>query len=113
MRTEVDVISAGDFVVAELASNARATPSRIVVLAAIGCFGCSFVFVTGPPSEPPDDPREPTPECTTGVLFPVGDGAVATIGGSIVVASATRDQDEAIVEPETIAVSAALVTAFA
>lgn len=86
------------------------------VLAA-SCFGCSFAFVTGPPSEPPSDPREPVPECTTSVLFPLLDGAAATISGMLVVAHATSDQNSASwygeVEPETAMwISAAQFAAF-
>ena len=87
------------------------------VLVTASCFGCSFAFVTGPPSEPPSDPREPIPECTTSVVFPVLDAAAATFAGMLVAAHATSDENSVSwygeVEPETAMwISAAQFAAF-
>lgn len=104
--------------IGEAMCNARVTLMRLLVLAAVNCLGCSFAFVTGPPSEPPDDPREPIPECTTSVVFPVLDGAAATIAGISLIIVATDDRGDAImygaeVEQETaIALTAAQLAAF-
>jgi hypothetical protein len=90
----------------------------LLLLAATACVGCSFVFVTGPPSGPPSDPREPVPECTTSVLFPVLDGAGAAIAGISIVAIATADRGEATLygtemeEEAAIAVSATQLAVF-
>jgi hypothetical protein len=90
----------------------------LVALAAVSCLGCSFVFVTGPPSEPPSDPREPVPECTTSKLVPVLDGAAATLAAISMVVVATADRGEETVygiemEPEAaLGVTAAQLAAF-
>lgn len=106
------------FVLGVTAGNGRATMRWLLVLAAAGCFGCSFAFVTGPPSEPPSDPREPVPECTTSVLFPVLDSAGAALSGISMVVIATADRGEETLygiemEQETaIGLSAAQLAAF-
>jgi hypothetical protein len=51
-----------------------------VAVLAMACFGCSFAFVTGPPSEPSSEPHEPSRPCTTSVLYPVLDSVAAAVG---------------------------------
>lgn len=106
-RGGVSRVSARKFVAAK----------SLLLLAATGSFGCSFAFVTGPPSEPPSDPREPVPECTTSMVVPMLDGFGAVISGALVVVHATSDEDAVAwygeVEPETATViSAAQLAAF-
>lgn len=52
---------------------------RLVALASITCSGCSFAFVSGPPSETAPPPR-PAETCTTSVLYPVLDTVGAAVG---------------------------------
>jgi hypothetical protein len=52
----------------------------LVMLVAGECFGCSFAFVSGPPSETAAQTSEATPRCTTSVLVPVLDGVAAAVG---------------------------------
>jgi hypothetical protein len=58
--------------------NARRT-RRLITLLSFSCFGCSFAFVSGPPSETAPPPR-PDEQCTTSVLYPVLDSVGAAVG---------------------------------
>jgi hypothetical protein len=116
-----DVMNAGPahrFVLGATAGNGRASTMWLLLLATAGCFGCSFVLVTGPPSEPPSDPREPVPECTTSELVPMLDSIGAVLSGvsMVVVVTADRGEDTLYaieMEQETaIGVSAAQLAAF-
>ena len=53
----------------------------LVVGAALWSAGCSFVFVSGPPSEPKERTAHAASRCTTSVLQPVLDSVGAGIGG--------------------------------
>src|SRR5687767_15104274 len=50
------------------------------ILVTTSCLGCSFVFVSGPPSAPIDRTPQAAARCTTSVLHPVLDSLGAGIG---------------------------------
>jgi hypothetical protein len=52
---------------------------RLITLLSFSCFGCSFAFVSGPPTETAPSPR-PDEQCTTSVLYPVLDSVGAAVG---------------------------------
>jgi hypothetical protein len=58
----------------------KADHRRLLVLVSLGGFGCSFVFVPPPPSDPMERTREAASRCTTSVLHPVLDSVAAGVG---------------------------------
>jgi hypothetical protein len=52
----------------------------VVVAACLPCLGCSFGFVSGPPSDPSEEQYADSSRCTTSVLIPVLDTASAAVG---------------------------------
>jgi hypothetical protein len=52
----------------------------LATLLSVGCFGCSFVLVSGPPSEPTERTPDAAARCTTSVVYPVLDSVGAGVG---------------------------------
>ena len=49
-------------------------------IAAFSCFGCSFLAVPSPPSDPVERTRDAADHCTTSVFYPVMDTLGAGVG---------------------------------
>jgi len=64
----------------------------VAPICAACCFGCSFLAVPSPPSEPVERTREAARQCTTSAFYPLMDSLGATVGAINMGVAASADR---------------------